>query len=281
MSQSVAIGTIGSFPNPYKDVKKKLADQISGRWAPDSEDFQAVLSQSAKAKGSELAETGNYGQFLVSLAFSFSKKDKTFTRRPEGSVSRVDLITHADTSIIGLAGEITLPKSPIAAPTVSFTPNTPPRGKIGLLNFFAHDAFLSIEDDDPENASVRWAKRNSSGKIISQGPPVTLNDCIKSFAKNARLVCYACHGAGASFTFRSEILQGLADLLGIEVGGFTTLIKYTFKQGKGITLSLEDDKGTQHGTPSSDYRDLDDNPDVFKVCKPQSKSGNPQTPQGN
>ncbi len=278
MSQSVTIGMIGHFPNPYTSVIKKHADRISGidgRWGPDSEDFRTVLLQSKKAKGLEVTETQNFGEFLVSLAFSYSKKNNAYTRRPAGSVSRVDLISHGNSSELALDGTIEPfdpEKEPLKKLTgmaqINFTTTTPTNlipKTMNLFDYFNEYVFNEIEDRR-EYISASWAKKDSKGKTISQGPQVTFDDCLKSFAKDGRLVCYLCKSA-----VKPNMLQGLADLLEIEVGGFATKIKYTYVSGKGISLSFPDDNGVKHGKPSFDYRDLDV-ADVFKVFKPQPKS---------
>ncbi|EFH85359.1 hypothetical protein [Ktedonobacter racemifer] len=270
MSELVTLSIIADFPNPYgRDVKKKHAAMLSrtdGHWAPDTDDFEKVAGQSATAKGSELVTVRNLRAFLDSLAFGQSPKNKN-KRRPKRSVSRVDLISHGSVDGVALAGTIEPAKTDLGLADVWFNIGIP--DQILDLKFFSKNSLHDIEkllkkketEEDPQTITTFGA--------TEKGVQVDIQDCLQCFTENAKIVCYACHAAQKQSKFDISILQDMADLFEIEVAGFTDLIQYTYNEGKGISLSIIDDKLGQHGKSTFDYRDLDSVTDVFRSFKPK------------
>ncbi|HEU5378583.1 MAG TPA: hypothetical protein VFV38_24445 [Ktedonobacteraceae bacterium] len=270
MSELVTISVIANFPNPYgKNAKEKHSAMLSrtdGHWAPDVDDFRKIAVQSVAARTSELVQVENLRSFLASLAFGQSPTNKN-KRRPKRSVSRVDLISHGSVDGVALAGVIESAKTVLGLADVWFDIAIP--NQILDLKFFSKNSLQLIDKLLKEKETEEDPQTITTFGATPKGVQVDIQDCLQCFTKNAKIVCYACHVGQTQSKFDVSILQDMADLFEIEVDGFTNMMQYTYKEGKGISLSLVDDSSIQHGKSTFDYRDLDGVTDVFRSFQPK------------
>jgi hypothetical protein len=268
----IELAFFGDFPNPYgKDRRRKLLAIAKDEWQPDAEDFSRVVNQSKLAKIQDRLTTKHVLNFFAAIV----QKNKQ-EEREDGSVSRIDLVTHSSPDWIALGGTIDLPKSGTGKPPVSFrltpdpadlpksgTGKPPVSFRLSLFNpYISELGLLEIDDngiviDDPQHKK-HW----------------TLADVQKKFAPGAKLVVYSCEAAAArSKAGISRLLQHMADTVGLEVTGFTGDIRYRYA-GEQIFLRLEDPK--QSSAPSDetpDYRRLDAAAPYLVRAAPRKKPG--------
>jgi len=263
---------IGTFPNPWPSAAEKYAAIISHLryWSPDTDDFQKVVNQCDASKTLEFIKVEDLGSFLVSLAFSYTK-DKGYKRRADKSISRVDLISHGDSSRLAFRGKIDIPGK------ITWLGGSPPEDgeevKYGFLDKTAIDVINAVRED----ISVAYSKTAKQ---------VSFNDCLKCFTADAKIVFYLCHSAGTGSGFRTNILKRTATMLGISACGFTNLIKYTYEQGKGYLLTLvemvkegKEYKEREIVPRTRNYRDLDASDRFMCVAPAKSQKPPAQTPK--
>jgi hypothetical protein len=254
----IELAFFGDFPNPYgKDRRAKLVAIAKNAWEPDSEDFVRVVNQSKLAKIQDRLTSKDVLAFFGAIVQNGTKQE-----REDGSVSRIDLITHSNPDWIALSGTIELPKSADVRPTVKFQSTATGKPAYLFNPFISEFGLLEIDDngiaiDDPQHKK-HW----------------TLADVRKKFAPGAKLVVYSCEAAAAkSKAGISSLLQHMADTVGLEVNGFTGNIRYR-NTGEQIFLRLEDAK--QSSAPSEetlDYRKLDAAAAYLVRAVPRKKPG--------
>lgn len=206
--RSVEITMIANFPPPWKGnqrleiagMKKGAANPTAAApgWAPSNDDFNEVIEADVKDRKS-IFTVNNTGEFIGAIQ----------SAKP-GTLGRLNLITHSNSSIIALKGDIDLQG------VVTF-PGFNPGDVLGTprlnTDFFA---FLNgTFNPDP----------NLDGKALR-------DDLRTRFRPDAEFFIYSCDGGVGSSIL---ILQDITRTLGIAVHAFKNFIDFqpTFDEAKG------------------------------------------------
>lgn len=223
--QTKELNLAGKFEwDPSITDAEEIAELAAGRWSPSTGDFVAV-------PGGTVAVAPTFGNLLGAI---LSEKD--------GSISRLNLFTHANKGMVAFGGHIE--KRTIGRADVFLNTNAP------------GDNLTAMD-------STSMAALNQAGVTFTAPKPIggkssfTVADVRKKFAPGAVFVLYACHsGQDANF------LKLIAQFFQIKVVGFTPEIGYyppaqnvpnKFQRaGEKIGLGFG-------GAPVSDWRGLTGN----------------------
>lgn len=194
-----------------------LTELAGGRWMPGTDDFAAV-------PGGTVLITPTFGNMLGAIF-----------QKGVGSISRVNLFTHANKDLIGFGG--TMSRNSLAPADVMMNTNG------------TGDNLTAM---DP----VSMAALNQPGVFFTMPkiPRISVPDIQKRFASDGMIVLYACHsGQIPSFiksiaTFFNTKVIGFSDLIGYYPPSQTTPHKF-LRTGMKIGLGFG-------GTPVSDWRGL-------------------------
>ncbi len=164
-----------------------LAELAGGRWAPGTDDFSVV-------PGGTVAVVPTFGNMLGAIFI-----------QPNGSISRLNLFTHANKDLIGFGGRIE--KRSMGAADVFINTNG------------SGDNLTAMDPTSMNNL-------NQPGVFFEIGTgantkKVTVEQIRSRFAEDAMIVLYACHtGQIASF------IKSIATFFGVKVVGFTVDVAY-------------------------------------------------------
>jgi hypothetical protein len=169
----------GSFQNPWKDPAEEAKAIAAWDWGAATDTFRSV-----------------YGSSTITVS-SFSKFLGVIQKQPVGSITRINLISHANTGLISFAGHVLKP-----------TGNSEHR-----VTLDGHTAITTkvLMDTEP---------RMEHGHLVDTlgGMAINLRD---RFAKGAEIDLYLCN-SGADL----EVVQTLANSLQVTVKGFSSEIWY-------------------------------------------------------
>src|SRR6266851_2806783 len=169
------ISVVGTFNNPWNRETDEVDAMSHDRWEPTTDDFRAVAGTSAVKVGSWK------GVMQVILTNGDAES-------AAGSISRINIFTHANSNLIALAGHVR-PGSAAASVT------------------------LTVDSAITMNV-VSKNKKLASKKFV-------MDDVRKRFTKDAVIVIYACHGA-----VDTAFVQRIADTFQVKVRAFKDLIGY-------------------------------------------------------
>lgn len=205
----VEITCIASFPNPFKTQAAEIAGMKIGAanpganppgWAPSTDDFNAVAEADVK-DNKAIFSVSNTGELIGAMQTA-----------PPGTLARVNLITHSNSSILPLSGTIT------DKGEVFFNGQSDPsRLKLPRINTDFIDYLngkASPQGGDPDGKTLR----------------ADLRALLRS---NAEFFFYGCDG-GAANSFL--VMQELGICLGMATHGFQNFIDFQpqFDEKKGI-----------------------------------------------
>jgi len=170
-SKSKVINLVTTFPNPWQGkIKQEIAAIAKGAWAPSSDDFSAVAPSS----------------YLVD---HFYQLLGVVLQQPQGSVSRVNILTHSNPSLIAFKGTIN-PRSTFAEV---------------LLNVPSALSLQMLQKMTPST----WFQVGQSKKKY------TVADIRARFSKDAKVFFYSCKSATDP-----QLLQEFANTFQVTAVGF-------------------------------------------------------------
>jgi hypothetical protein len=188
----------GKFDNPWKRVDDEVTAMAKDRWSPTSDDFAAVAGKSS-------VQVGSWKNLLGAI---LTHGD---TESALGSISRINIFTHANSDLIALSGNV---RQGSAAADVTL--NVP-------------DA-ISEETLDQLNSGVTFSVVSKDKKLASR--KFELDDVRKRFTNDAVIVLYACHGA-----VDMAFVQRIADTFQVKIRAFKEVIGYfpSYEEGDPAT----------------------------------------------
>lgn len=183
------ISIVGSFDNPWKNEADEVDAMAHDRWEPTSDDFMAVAGKSGIKVSS--------WKGLMQVILTNTNGD---AESAAGSISRINIFTHANSNLIALAGHV---KPTNAAPAV---------------DLLVHSA-ISEETLDQLDSGITMNVVSKNKKLASK--KFVMDDVRKRFTKDAIIAIYACHGA-----VDTAFVQRIADTFQVKVRAFREVIGY-------------------------------------------------------
>ncbi len=189
-TQKKELNCAGKFDwsNLQVDGADEVTELLAGRWEPSTDDFAAV-------PGGTVVVTPTFGNFLGAIV-----------QQQDGSISRINLFTHANKGLIAFGGRID--KRSVGHADVFLNTNGP------------NDNLTAMDPTSMQNL-------NQPGVTFSVAQPIrgksnfTVDDVRKKFAADAVIVLYACH-SGQDQPF----VKSIATFFKVKVIGFSSLIGY-------------------------------------------------------
>jgi peptidoglycan hydrolase-like protein with peptidoglycan-binding domain len=179
---------VGQFEfDPALSDVELLQELQGGHWEPGTADFSAV-------PGGTVFVTPTFGNMLGAIF-----------QQPVGSISRLNLFTHANKDLIGFSGRIekrTVGHADVFINTNSTGDNLTAMDPTSMANLNQPGVFFEI--------GTGTSKKR-----------VTVADIRTRFAENAMIVLYACH-TGQLSTF----VKSVAKFFNVKIVGFTVNIVY-------------------------------------------------------
>jgi hypothetical protein len=162
----------------------------SGQWSPTTTDFTAV-AQADNRDASKRFQVGNLGEFLGAIVNLPSGRP-----RPDHSLDRVVIITHAGNGIVSFKGTV--------------SPNSVTIGQFNSGNPLASEGldFNSV----------------GSGQFLNSSPGNSVrDDARKKFRSTGEIVLYCCNSGMGVAVAR---MQDIAQTFDVKVTGFANAIVY-------------------------------------------------------
>lgn len=181
------ISLVGSFDNPWKKESDEVDAMAHNRWEPTSDDFKAVAGNSAVKVDS--------WKGLMQVILTNGDAESA-----AGSISRINIFTHANSSLIALAGYVR-PGSAAASVTLTV------------------DSAISEETLDQLDSGITISVASKNEKLAAK--KFVMDDVRKRFTKDAVIVIYACHGA-----VETAFVQRIANTFQVKVRAFREVIGY-------------------------------------------------------
>ena len=210
-----------AWSNPTITEAEEVQELQAGRWMPQTNDFVAIA-------GGTVPVTPTFGNFLGAIL-----------QRPDGGISRVNLFSHSNKSMVAFGGHIE--KRSVGRADVFLDTNGP------------NDNMTAM---DPTS----MANLNQPGVPFQAPTPIrgkkdfTVDDIRKKFAADAVIVLYLCHSAqDAAF------LKQVATFFGVKVIGFNDVVGYYPPQQTSTTQFTRNGEKVGigfGGTPVADFRTL-------------------------
>ncbi|HUS14055.1 MAG TPA: hypothetical protein VM536_03460, partial [Chloroflexia bacterium] len=220
--QTKELNMAGQFAwDPPITPAEEIGELTANRWSPSTDDFAAV-------PGGTVAVVPSFGHLLGAIC-----------SEADGSISRINLFTHANKGMVAFGGHI--------------EKRTITRADVFLNTNGAGDNLTAMDPTSMSNLAQPGVFFEAP-KAINGKKKFTVEDLRKKFAPGAVFVLYACHsGQDAAF------LKQIAQFLGVKVIGFSPEIGYyppaqsvpnKFQRaGEKIGLGFG-------GTPVTDWRGL-------------------------
>jgi hypothetical protein len=181
------VGGAFAWDPPITDAQE-LAKLASNMWSPGTKDFVAVVN----GVNANAITADSFGEFLGAIVTS-----------PPGSISRINLLTHANPDIIAFSGKMI--STATLAPDVQMDVNA---GGSTLVSL--------------DTVSIRAIGAPGVFFQLPNNPTkFTITDIRGRFTPDALIVLLACH-SGLLSTF----LQDIANFFQVTVVGFTSVIAY-------------------------------------------------------
>jgi hypothetical protein len=270
---------VTDLPEPSKQAQRKKIDAMRKeppQWEPDSNDFLVVMAQSKiKPKDVQPCPTALH---LIADMYSFVYQPDGTRRGP--LIDRVNILTHGNPQLVGLLG--TVKGSDVNFCTRVRGPKgseIPPRGKPDDSPKDNHFTALDLDfvnwfrgagdyTDREEGLVAPKIKKTGSPVKRADGGWITGADIRSLFSRKAHMYLYAC-SIGRSEHFGGgpdrTLINGLAELFGCRVTGFSGLIKFTYSRTSLSTskprfefsLTLATARGRSN--PVTDFHQLVDN----------------------
>jgi hypothetical protein len=181
------ISIVGSFDNPWRTGTDEVDAMAHNRWEPTSDDFLAVAGKSS-------LKVSSWKGLLQVILTNGDAESKA------GSISRINIFTHANSNLIALIGHVT---PGAASASVS----------LGV------DSGISEDTLDQLTSGITVSVVSKDSKLASK--KFVLDDIQKRFLKDAVIVIYACHGA-----VDGAFVQYIANTFQVKVRAFNEVIGY-------------------------------------------------------
>jgi hypothetical protein len=227
-AQATELNLAGRFDwNPSISDADEISEFTAGRWMPQTADFVAI-------EGGTVPVVPTFGNFLGAIV-----------QRPDGGISRLNLFSHGDTSLVAFGG--TIQRRTIGRADVTLNTNG------------ANDNMTAMDPISMANLNQPGVTFNA--QIAIRGKTnFTVADVRKKFAESAFIVLYLCHSAQ-----NQTFLRLIAKFFGVKVIGFTRVIGYyppaqtnpTQFQRSGERVGIG-----FGGTPAGDFRTLISDPNA-------------------
>lgn len=223
------ISVVGSFDNPWKTEADEVDAMANDRWEPTSDDFMSVA-------GSSAVEVDSWKGLMQVILTNGD------TESAAGSISRINIFTHANSNLIALAGHVR------------------PGGGPASVTLTVASA-ISEETLDQLDSGITMNVVSKNQKLASK--KFVMDDVRKRFTKDAVLVIYACHGA-----VDTAFVQRIADTFQVKVRAFRDLIGYypsfdeadpAAKQRARVTNRRKVGVGLDSKVKVGDFHQLDSN----------------------
>ncbi len=184
-AQTKELNLVGQFEwsNPTVNDDDLIAELAGGRWSPGTDDFSAV-------PGGTTSVVPTFGHMLGAI----------YTQ-PVGSISRINLFTHANKDLIGFGGHIE--KRSVTRADVFLNTNGP------------GDNLTAMDPTSMSNLNQPGVFFTLNNKNIS------VEDIRKRFAPGAVIVLYACHSGQMQ-----PFIKQIATFFNVKVVGFSVEIGY-------------------------------------------------------
>lgn len=228
-TRATELNVAGKFEwNPSVSAAEEIAELAAGRWMPQTDDFVAV-------EGGTVPIVPTFGNFLGAIL-----------ERPDGGISRLNLFSHGDKSLISFGGSIQ--KRSIGRADVFLNTNGP------------NDNLTSMDPTSMANLNQPGVTFQAP-KAIRGKTDFTVADVRKKFTEDAVIVFYLCHSAqDAAF------LKSIAKFFGVKVIGFGSVVGYYppaqtdprrfLRGGERVGIGFG-------GTPAPDFRTLISDPSAI------------------
>ena len=178
-----------AWSNPSVTEAEEVAELLAGRWSPQTADFMAVA-------GGTVAVAPTFGNFLGAIL-----------ERPDGGISRLNLFSHSNTSMVAFGGHIE--KRSVGHADV-------------FLNVNGPSDTMTAMDPASMAAVAQPGVTFNAPRPIRGKTSFTADDVRKKFADAAVLVLYLCHsGQDAAF------LKQVASFFKVRTIGFSDVVAYT------------------------------------------------------
>jgi hypothetical protein len=195
-----------------------IVELAGGRWSPGTDDFAAV-------PGGTVTVAPTFGH-LLGLIF----------KQTSGSISRVNLFTHANKDLIGFGGHIekrTVTRADVFLNTNGQDDNLTAMDPTSMTNLNQPGVFFTSPDGKQR---------------------IEVADIRKRFAADGMIVLYACHSGQ-----QQSFIKSIATFFNVKVFGFTVEIGY-FPPAQNVPGKFQR-RGMQIGlgfgaTPVSNWRGL-------------------------
>jgi hypothetical protein len=183
--KTVKLSFVGKFKNPWSSPKAEAEAMLAGRWEPSVDDFSALA----------LAQTGDDGKTMT--VDSILNLLGAIALEPDGSVTEVNIFTHANRGFIAFGGTIK------PGPSSSLV-------ELNAAGAMDEDFLNNLPDIPYFEATLGTKKKR-----------FTLADVQRKFVKDAHINVFACH-SGQDPAF----LKLLAATFQVKVIGFTQVVRY-------------------------------------------------------
>jgi len=220
------ISLVGTFDNPFRKLSDEIAAMKAKRWEPTTDDFAAVA-------GGNSYQVGSYLEVLGAILVEGNKQ------RPDGSISRINLFTHANPNLIALGG--TVKPLSVGSDVSLYVNSALSQATLDKLN--QQGAYFTV-------GLKKFAKKK-----------FTMDDVRRRFAKGAVIVLYACH-SGVDGAF----IQYLANTFNVRVRGFSSVIGY-FPKYQDTPMKVDRRRvglGVGATTVHADFHNLDQGTGVIE-----------------
>ena len=215
---SIVLTAVADFPRPnnWRSPIREIAAIRDGRWHPTNVDFNAMAEfmTSENAFGTRTHE-------IVPVRF-LGELLKAMAAKPAGSIGRINIITHAGSGSIPLAGVVQDNGG------VPFgVPGGDPPNDVSIIDGLTLGNLRVNNSVDSAFPDLAFTP--------SGGGEIRFSDALKSFYPSwAFIFIYGCNGG-----FDEEFLQNVADTFGVMVFGFGAMIFYApDENGHRITSRL-------------------------------------------
>lgn len=184
-----AVGTreitvVSDFPNPWPNIRQEKQAIENEVWFPSTDDYIAVVKNSSGGKGAKVTEIVDSVEAFIYLIL----------QQPEGSIRRINLLTHGAPSSIAFSGTI---------------------DQEGAVYF---DNVMDVD-------TVRSLMTHG---IMFRGKRLEWDAVDARFGDDAEIVFYACNSA-----VEESYLQDIANAFAIRVRGFSKELHYRHSWNQG------------------------------------------------
>jgi hypothetical protein len=214
-----------AWSNPNITEAEEVQELQAGRWMPQTDDFVAIA-------GGTVPVAPTFGNLLGAIL-----------QQPDGGISRLNLFSHSNKSLVAFGGHIE-------------------KRSVGRA-----DVFLNVNgtgDNMTAMDPTSMANLSQAGVTFQAPKPIggkkdfTVDDVRKKFAANASIVLYLCH-SGQDTAF----LKSIATFFRVKVIGFSDVVGYYPPAQTSATRFQRNGEKVGvgfGGTPTADFRTLINDP---------------------